>query len=111
MSGSDKLKNTRKKVNMDNTKNRAAIDVFTDVEESIINLEAMPDVIQCLIDALKLSEREATAEELFDLVRNRKTIYNVLMLTQNTIRQTIEAIYSITLTEKGSDATATETTK
>lgn len=105
---------------MSNTEKRpelkSGIEVMCEVEEIIIKINELPDVIQLLIENLKLDEKDWTENEVYDLINRRDMIYNVLTLVQRNIWEVNEGIENICVRkgetiEKAQTERATKPTK
>lgn len=87
---------------------KTGFDIMSEVEDAIIHLEELPDVIQLLIENLKLDERNITKDDEYDLINRRGMIYNVLTLVQRTIWETNDSISAITLKKAQTTTASTD---
>ena len=64
---------------------KEVFEMFCKFEELTVDLDLLPTIIQDLIDALDLDQKEHTKEECFSIGMNAGRIYNTLMLIQRTL--------------------------
>ena len=81
-------------------KQRKASEVLSDVSEATISLSCLPRVIHSTIDNLKLGEADLTEEDIQNIGRQHKTIYDLLTLVQFTIYETERKLEAIPILEE-----------
>lgn len=72
-------------------------EIMSEVEDITIHLNELPQVIQLLIENLKLDELKITKEDEYDLIARRGMIYDVLTLVQRTLYEVNDDISAISL--------------
>lgn len=76
---------------------KTGFEIMSEVEDIAIHLNELPNVIQLLVENLKLDERELTKEEEYDYIHRRYMVYDVLTLVQRTLWEVIDGIDNIKL--------------
>lgn len=86
-----------------NAKKRSAFDVFWDVENATNKLEALPSILQLIIENFDL-DRELTGDEkqknAYDYSIRRDDLYNSIYLVQSIIFDTVSQLKAIKLSEE-----------
>jgi len=76
---------------------KSGFEIMSEVEDITIHLNELPQVIQLLIENLKLDELEITKEDEYELIARRVMIYDVLTLVQRTLYEVNDDISAISL--------------
>ena len=89
---------------------RSAIEVFSDVEDAIAGLEEVPGVLQLLVEAYDLDDRDFTEKQVLDLGTHHKEVYAAISIVQRTLWDMSDKLQKISI-KKDLDQENTETTK
>ena len=84
--------------NMDNKKNtvnKVLWEMYDDVTEASINLHMIPEVLQAVVDSLRLDETKLSQDDMLEIGRRRSSIATVISLTQRLIWEHEETIEKI----------------
>ncbi len=76
--------------NVNETMKNTIFNMVTEIEESTIELETLPDLIQLYIENYDIDSRELSENQLFDFSHSSEKLYSLLFLIQLTIRKVKE---------------------
>lgn len=93
------MKNAEKNIVLSDEVKRAKWNLYDQVETATTELSLIPQVIQTLIDYLRLDDPNMSEDDLLNLTLNTRKIHSVLALTQITIWNTLEKLDEISKAE------------